>query len=180
MPWRRSEWPKGGCIWQHLYLEETILFKCQRYMYHISYILRILDWITNVLMSLKYPYFNILVLITCLLSVNAKLGLIFHSTPPSGKRVQNWPVRTSLEFSSLWPYVKRPALSIWHSSSRSPYKNLEVRRNSMKLCLFPDYITWGCRHILHFKNIFENKKFSINSNQLERLLRPYQHYVMGR
>ena len=26
---------------------------------------------------------------------------VFQTTPPSGKRVQNWPERTSLEFSSL-------------------------------------------------------------------------------
>ena len=89
-------------------------------------------------------------------------------------------MRTSLEFSSLWPYVKRPAMSIWHSSSRSPYKQLELRRNSMKLRLFPDYVTcgWGISCIL--QNIFESKKFSINSNQWESRLRPYQHYVMGR
>ena len=48
------------------------------------------------------------------------------STPPSGKRVQNWPVRTSLEFYSLWPYVKRPTLSICHSSIRSPYEKLKL------------------------------------------------------
>ena len=31
-----------------------------------------------------------------------------------------------------------------------------------------------------FKDIFENKKLSLYSSQWEGLLRPYQHYVMGR
>ena len=33
---------------------------------------------------------------------------------------------------------------------------------------------------VHFRNIFEDKKFSINSNQWENLLWPYQYDVMGR
>ena len=33
---------------------------------------------------------------------------------------------------------------------------------------------------VHFKNIFDDNKFSINSSQWESLLMPYQHYVMGR
>ena len=32
---------------------------------------------------------------------------------------------------------------------------------------------------LHFKSIFENKK-SLDSSQWQGLLRPYQHYVMGK
>ena len=60
------------------------------------------------------------------------------------------------------------------------YTKLNMSKKCMDRFLFPNVNYLGLQVSVHFKNIFEDKKFSINSNQWENLLRPYQHYVMGR
>ena len=58
--------------------------------------------------------------------------------PPSGKRVQNWPVRTSLEFSSLWPSVIRPTLTPYNESNMMALNKCETGQKCMDCYLFPD------------------------------------------
>ena len=66
------------------------------------------------------------------------LERIFQTRPSSGRRVQNWHLRTSLEFSSLCPNVIRP--------TSTPYK--ESNMIALKKCHD------AC--MPHIKNIIED------------------------
>ena len=61
------------------------------------------------------------------------------------------------------------------------FKNVNMNKRNMEYSPSHDVTQLGTyKPTLYFKDIFENKKFTINFGQWKGLLRPYQHYVMGR
>ena len=82
---------------------------------------------------------------------------------------------------SLWTYVIMPTLTTCSFQRILFSKNMNINKKCIEYSLSHDVIQLGTfKPTLYFKDIFENKKLTINSSQWEGLLRPYQHYVMGR
>ena len=97
-----------------------------------------------------------------------------------GKGCKHWSGWTNLGYVPLWPYVVWPTLAICNFQSIASCTKFNILKKCMDRSLFPNVNHSGYKCFVHLKNIFENKKSSINSSQWESMFRPYQHQVMGR